>query len=173
MTIFLSFKSSYLPLSSSGIKSRDVLVSGTTAFLNLPIAASCALRPSKNTTSSPYCSTSSCTCLGFKCTPPFTTPVSSTTNSSAPLKPTISSRTFTLIRGKSSRVPSLHLNTVPLKPGNSFVALIYFFRSSISPPTVPLNPCEEIKIRPRRFKLPVSVFCHSFTVSGSLIGVNL
>ena len=111
---------------------------------------------------------------GFKCWPPPITPSMSTSNSSSEfLNPTSSRRFLTLIRGKSSRAPSDHLKIMSLKPGNCLVCLMYFFKSSISPPTVPFSPCRLTNIRPRKFKPSHRVFCQSFIASGSDIGVNL
>lgn len=141
VTTGLSFRWSYLPLSNSLMKSGVRRTSGTTASRNFPMRASNALRPSKNTTSSPRCSTSSCNAVGERCSPPPMTPEVSTFNSSGTPKVTISSRTRTLRRGKSLPSPSDHLKSMSLNAGYSRVTLMYRLIAAKLPPTVPLIPC--------------------------------
>ena len=172
VTTGLPFRSSYLPDSISPMKSWVVRTSGTMAFLNLPISASMALRPSKKTTSSPRSSTSLFTSSGFRCTPPPITPFSSTFSSSGAPKATISSRTFTDRRGKSSAEPADHLNSIFLKPGNSRVRRTYCLQLASEPPTVPLMPCLLMRMRPLSSSCSHSARCHSITAVGSSIGVK-
>ena len=160
---------SYLPLSISDIKSCVVRTSGTIAFLKRPTSASHQLRPSKKTTSSPRSATSSLTFSGVRCSPPPTTPDSSTSVSSASPNATSSSR--------SSSTPQFWKisNFLPLVPdGQSHELVRVVHRHSryhrsishrdqtslwfcagllarvISPPTVPLMPCLLMMMRPRR-----------------------
>ncbi|CAB4562085.1 unannotated protein [freshwater metagenome] len=147
-------------------------MSGTTAFLNLPMRASKALRPSKNTTSSPRSSTSLFTAAGLRCLPPLVMPDFSTMISSGVVKATSSLRFLTDRRGKSLPVPSDHLKSILPKPGNSLVARTYFLRSDILPPRVPLMPCFETMMRPFRFSDSQRVFCQSFIAIGSATGAK-
>ena len=163
---------SYLPDSSSAIKSCEVSTSGTMAFLNLPIFASKALRPSKKTTSSPRSSTSLLTWAGFRCLPPLVTPDLSTLTSSGALKATSSGRFLTDRRGKSLPVPSDHLKSILPKPGYSRVWRTYFFSAIMSPPRVPLMPCSETMMRPFRPRDSQRVFCQSFRATGSATGAK-
>ena len=154
------------------MKSLLLSTSGTIAFLNLPILASKALRPSKKTTSSPRSSTNLSTSYGFRCFPPFTTPFISTSISAGLPKATSSSFTRTFSLGKSFPVPDDHLKSIFLKPGYFLVVFTYFLSADISPPTVPLIPCFETKILPLMFNDSQSACCHKRTASGSAIGVK-
>ena len=154
------------------MKSRDVVTSGMTAFLNFPIFASNALRPSKKTTSSPRSSTSFCTSYGFRCLPPPTTPASFTLITEGSPNATSSSFSRATRRGNSFPVPSDHLKSIFLNPGYFLVRATYFLRDSISPPTVPLIPWREMRMRPFIPRDSHSVSCHKRTAAVSSIGVK-
>ena len=174
------------PLSICLMKPWVVSTSGTTAPLKRPISASQALRPSKNTTSSPRDSTRALTSAGLRWTPPPITPSGPTLTSSGVPKATSSSRTFTDSFGKSTMrfqaarrsLPPFHSgwsssNPLPsdhftvsdrdLNGGYSRVRLMYCLHASISPPTVPLMPWGETMIRPRSPRRSQSSRCQSIT----------
>ena len=69
-------------------------------------------------------------------------------------------------------MPVDHFMSRPLNPEYSRVARAYRFNASSSPPTVPLIPCGEMRMRPVSPSDDASACCHSRTASGSAIGVK-